>query len=109
MRIDVVGKHMTVTDAIKQHAEEKASKLLKFFDGGVQQITFRLEEGQHRKGFNVEIVVDVIKHDDFVAHAVGDDLYGCIDQAVEKAARQLTDFKERLKMGKRGATPGGGQ
>jgi len=108
MRIDVVGKHMTVTDAIRAHAEEKANKLLKFFDGGVQLITFRLEEGEHRKGFKVEVVVDVIKHEDFMAHASADDLYAALDQAVDKATRQLTDFKEKLRMGKRGATPGGG-
>lgn len=102
MRIEVIGRNLEVTDAIRQHAEAKAERLPRYFDG-VQQITFRLtrEDHQHQGKFGVEVVVDVEKHDDFVAHATGEDLYGAIDAVVAKATRQLTDFKERLKMGKR--------
>jgi putative sigma-54 modulation protein len=102
MRIEVFGKGMEITTAILQHAESKASKLPRYFDG-VQLITIRLrKEDHHNTGeFGAELVVDVEKHDDFVAHATGDDLYLVIDQVVQKATRQLTDFKERLKMEKR--------
>ncbi len=63
MRIDVIGKHTEVTDAIRQYALQKADKLTKFFDG-VQLITVRLEEATHKhtKTFHVEITVDVVKH-----------------------------------------------
>jgi ribosome-associated translation inhibitor RaiA len=46
-------------------------------------------------------VVDVEHHDDFVVHASDEDLYAAIDAAVAKSTRQLTDFKEKLKLGKR--------
>ena len=102
MRIEVVGRNLQVTDAIRDHAEGKAQKLPRYFDG-IQLITFRLarEDHQHHGNFGVELVVDVEKHEDFVAHATGEDLYGAIDAAVQKASRQLADFKERLKTGKR--------
>ncbi|MEX2218556.1 MAG: ribosome-associated translation inhibitor RaiA [Phycisphaerales bacterium] len=102
MRIDVVGRNLEVTDAIREHAEAKAAKLPRYFDG-VQQITLRLsrQDHQHTGAFDVELVVDVQKHADFVAHATGEDLYAAIDQAVQKSTRQLTDFKEKLKLGKR--------
>jgi putative sigma-54 modulation protein len=102
MRIEVVGRNLEVTPAIREHAESKAQKLTKFYDG-IQLITIRLsrEDHQHRGDFGVELVVDVQKHDDFVAHAKGEDLYAAIDAAVQKATRQLTDFKEQLKNGKR--------
>jgi putative sigma-54 modulation protein len=102
MRIEVIGRNLEVTDAIRQHAEAKAQKLPRFFDG-VQLMTFRLarEDHQHHGKFAVELVVDVEKHDDFVSHATAEDLYGAIDAVVQKASRQLTDFKEKLKMGKR--------
>ena len=102
MRIEVVGRNLDVTDAIRQHAESKAAKLPKFFDG-VQLITFRLVKNDHHHTgpFDVELVVDVEKHEDFVTHASGEDLYGAIDMAVQKSSRQLTEFKEKLKMGKR--------
>lgn len=102
MRTEVIGRNLTITDAIRQHAEAKAEKLTKFYDG-IQQITFRVhrEDHHHVATFDVELVVDVEKHDDFVSHAKGDDLYAAIDQVVQKGVRQLTDFKEKLKLGKR--------
>lgn len=102
MRIEVIGRNLEVTDAIRSHAESKAEKLPRHFDH-IQQITFRLsrEDHQHKGSFGVELVVDVEKHDDFVCHASHEDLYAAIDQAVTKSSRQLTDFKEKLKLGKR--------
>lgn len=99
MRIDVVGLDVAVTDAIRTHAETKAEKLPRYYDG-IQQIVFRLrhKDGSHHPTFEVELTIDVEKHDDFVAHAQGDDLYLAIDAAVQKGSRQLTDFKEKLKL-----------
>jgi putative sigma-54 modulation protein len=108
MRIDVVGKNLDITEALKTFATEKAGKLVKHFDDGVQQIVVRLDALAHKKGFHAEITVDVIKHEDFVANATHADLYAAIDEAVEKAARQLTDFKERLKQNKRGRSSAAG-
>lgn len=102
MRIEVVGRNLPVTDAIREHAETKAAKLPRYFDG-VQLVTLRLsrEDHHHHGSFEVELVVDVEKHPDFVTHAKGEDLYAAIDDAVQKSSRQLTDFKEKLKLGKR--------
>ncbi|MBL0871648.1 MAG: ribosome-associated translation inhibitor RaiA [Phycisphaerales bacterium] len=107
MRIDVVGKHLEITAPIKQYAEGKAARLVKHYDG-LQLVTIRCEQEPHNKGFHVEVVADAEKHADFVAHDKGEDLYACIDKAVDKAARQLTDFKEKLKQSKRGSTPASG-
>jgi putative sigma-54 modulation protein len=102
MRIEVIGRNLEVTDAIRQHAEQKAAKLPTYFDR-IQLITFRLEKvgHQHHGKFDVELVCDVEHHDDFVCHATEEDLYVAIDSAVHKSARQLAEFKERLKTGKR--------
>ncbi|HMN41463.1 MAG TPA: ribosome-associated translation inhibitor RaiA [Phycisphaerales bacterium] len=97
MRIDVVGKHIDITPAILEYAQKKADKLTKFFDG-TQQIRVLVESPQGKKGeIHVEVVVDVEKHQDFIANATGPDLYAAIDTAVDKAARQVRDFKEKLK------------
>ncbi|MEM8756804.1 MAG: ribosome-associated translation inhibitor RaiA [Planctomycetota bacterium] len=100
MRVDVVGLHLDVTDAIREHAEQKTDKLTRYYDA-VQQITVRLQklDHSHKPQFECEITVDAEKHDDFVSTQQGDDLYLAIDGAVQKAARQLTDFKEKLKLG----------
>lgn len=96
MRVDVVGLKFDVTDAIREYAETKADKLTRYFDG-TQLVTVRLSE-RDKHTFEVEIVADVEKHDDFVSTATGDDLYLSIDSAVQKMTRQLTDFKEKLKL-----------
>ena len=44
-----------------------------------------------------EVRVDVVKHKAFVSHATGTDLYAAIDSCVDKAQRQIKDFKDQLK------------
>jgi putative sigma-54 modulation protein len=102
MRIEVVGRNLEVTNAIREHTEAKAAKLTKFFNG-VQAITIRLsrEDHQHRGKFGVELVIDVQKHQDFIVHEVGEDLYASIDAVLQKGSRQLAEFKEQLRNGKK--------
>ena len=99
MRIEVTSKRMEITDAIRQHAETKCERLLKFFDG-VLEISVVLDTAEHG-AFTAELVVDAVRHDPFVASDSGPSIYACIDAAVDKMARQLTDFKEKLKNPKR--------
>lgn len=102
MRIDVIGRNLEITKAIKDHAESKAGKLPKFYDG-VQSVRFTIAkmDHQHKGLFDVELVVDVEKHDDFVSHCKSEDVYGAIDEVVHKGSRQLAEFKEKLKTEKR--------
>lgn len=98
MRIDVIGKGLDVTDALRTYAQGKTSKLTKYFER-VQQISVSLikKKKEHHDVFEAELVVDVEHHDDFVSHATADDLYAAIDLVAEKGERQLRDFKEQLK------------
>lgn len=102
MRIDVIGRNIEITQAMKSHAETKAEKLPKFYDG-VQAIRFTIGkiDHQHKGSFDVELVIDVEKHDDFVSHCKSEDVYGAIDEVVHKGSRQLAEFKEKLKLEKR--------
>lgn len=95
MRIEVTGKHVELTEAMVQFADQKCQKLTKFFDG-VQEIECVLDKAPNDE-FSVEIVTDVVKHEDFVVRAQGPNVYACIDEAVDKMARRLRDFKEQLK------------
>jgi putative sigma-54 modulation protein len=101
MRVDVVGKHFEVTDAIRVYAEGKTAKLSKFFDG-LQQATVRISKVNHKADseFEAELILDVEKHTDFVSHATGRDAYAAIDLVLEKGERQLREFKSRLKTDK---------
>ena len=98
MRIEVVGRNVEITPAIREYALSKAEKLPKFYSG-VQQITVLVARANahHTTDFEVEIVADVQHHDDFVSHAKGSDPYAAIDICVEKCERQLREFKEKIK------------
>jgi putative sigma-54 modulation protein len=100
MRIDVIGRNLEVTEAIRLHAQEKASKVERYFDR-IQLITVTVgkEDHHHHGNFGAEIRLDVEGHDDFVAHASNADLYVAIDEAVQKASRQIHEHKERTRPG----------
>jgi putative sigma-54 modulation protein len=97
MRIEVIGRNVEVTDAMRQYGESKAQKLTKYYSG-LQQVTITIlrESSQASASFDAELVLDVEKHKDFVSHASAADAYAAIDLVCEKGERQLRDFKERL-------------
>jgi putative sigma-54 modulation protein len=102
MRLNVVGRNIEVTDAIRIHAETKASKLTKFLDTILEMnVTIWREDHHTTPTFQAELVVDVEHHEDFVFHATGQDLYKIIDDVVHKGQRHLSDFKARVKEDKR--------
>ena len=94
MNLSVAVRHMDVNDAVKDYAEEKLSKLPKYFDG-VQsaQATFDKDAGD----FLVEIVVTAKRKHTFVATHRGEDLYACLDQCLHKIAEQLRRHKDRVR------------
>jgi putative sigma-54 modulation protein len=98
MRINVIGRNIEMTEAIKKYAEGKAGKLDKYFDG-LQEVTVAVKRTSpnHSTMYEAELVLDVEKHDDFVSHAEGQDPYAAIDLVLEKGERHLREFKERLK------------
>lgn len=101
MRVDVVGRGVTIPDGVRAHAEERAGKLPKYFDG-TRHVTYTVTRADSHVGYHAEIVIDVEKSHSFVASGEGEDLTTLIDEVTQKGVRQLTDFKERLKGGKRG-------
>lgn len=91
--IKISGRHLDITPAIRSYAEEKAGRLPKYYDQ-IQTIEVILD-GHDNKQKRAEIVVHANHQNSFVAHHEGEDLYGCIDQAVQKVQTQLTSHKER--------------
>jgi len=99
MRIEVIGRQFQITDAIREYAEKKSGRLTRYLDT-VQLITWTIsKQSSSPDEYRAEIVIDVEKHAEFVSKATGGDLYASIDAASDKASRQLTDFKEKLKLG----------
>ncbi len=95
MIITVSGRHLEITPAIRQHAEDKANKLLKYYDL-IKEIEVVLD-GSADKHKRVEMIVSAEHRNMFVAACDGDDLYACIDMVSHKLERQITEHKDRFR------------
>ena len=92
MQISVSGRHVQITEDVKEYAREKALKLPRFFDR-IQAIEVVLD---HDSGnFTVEIIVRVDRADPFIASESGPDTFALIDELTDKLGRQLKRHKER--------------
>lgn len=93
MIFTITGKHIEITEALKAHAEEKASKLPKYYNG-VNQVEIIIDSIS-----DVDLSVEIIARGEhsnvFVVTEKGRDAYSCIDVAVHKLERQLRKKKEK--------------
>ena len=92
--ISVTGKGSEVTSRNKRHAEEKLSKLERYY-GGISRIEAVLNQGED--GAEVELVISVKRGKPLVCHTRAQDLYSAIDIVIDKAEGKLTRYKERHK------------
>ena len=94
MNVTVEARHMDITKALREHAEEKVAKLPRFYDG-VQSVEVILdyEAGQPK----VEIIVQATRKATFVAHERTEDMYVAIDDCIDKLTVQLRRHKDKIK------------
>jgi putative sigma-54 modulation protein len=87
----ISGKHIDITEAIRRHAEEKTSKLPKYYNS-INQVEVIIDGGQGGNT-SVEIIARAEHGKVFVGSEAGEDAYRCIDMAVHKLERQLRRIK----------------
>ena len=89
MEITVSGRHIEVTEAIKEYSSNKVAKLPRYFDR-IVAIEVVLDKHDSHSTL-VEIMVKVEHADPFIASSTSDDLYACIDVVVDKLERQAVN------------------
>lgn len=92
MKINVFGKNMHLTDALKETAAKKIGKLDKFFQKDVEaKVVMSIE----RKLQKVEVTIPfngrIVRVEE-----VTNDMYNSIDNAVEALERQIRKHKTKL-------------
>jgi len=92
MRVTVTGRHMGVSDALKQYCIEKAERLPRFLDRiSAVEVILDGKDGVH--------TAEMIVHSDgaapFVAHEQNSDAYAAVDLLLDKIEEQLRRYKER--------------
>jgi putative sigma-54 modulation protein len=100
----ITGKHITVTEAMRAYAEEKTSKLPRYYNT-VNQVEVVIDGGEAGNNISVEIIARGEHSNVFVATEVDADAYKCIDAAVHKLERQLRRKKTKERNNKH---PNGG-
>lgn len=90
--ISVTGRHVVVTDAMKDYAIEKISKIERFSNRIIDVVvTMDIQKLEHR----VDIVLKV-NNLKIKSQAVSDNMYTSIDKAVHKVETQLLKYKNKL-------------
>ncbi len=98
MQIRVTGRHMPVTDAIREYAEEKISKVSKVHDREemVVDVVLRVEKNPANKNRDVAEVTARVKGVVVRAEEAAPDMYAAIDLVSEKLERQMRKYKTKL-------------
>jgi len=83
----ITGKHIEITEAIRKYAEEKTSKLPRYYNS-INQVEVIIDSSEGGST-NVEVIARGEHSKIFVVSQTGEDTYQCIDTAVHKLERQL--------------------
>lgn len=93
MNITISGRHLNITEAMKEYARKKVAKLERFFDR-IMKIQVILDvEGERQ---TAEMIVSAARGSTLIAEVATTDMYAAIDLAIDKIERQLTRHKEKL-------------
>jgi len=89
----ITGKHVSISDGLRTHAEEKTSKLPRYYSG-INQVEV-IVDGNEGGKTSVEVIARGEHGNVFVATEAGNDAYQCIDLAVHKLEQQLRKKKTK--------------
>lgn len=95
MEIKVHGKHNPVPDSLERYAVEKFSRLTKFLSTITIIDVEIYEEGKHKDGDHVVEVLVSTPGPLFRTSVRRSDHRECIDLALDRLIRQLTDYKDK--------------
>jgi putative sigma-54 modulation protein len=93
MQISVTGRHLDITDAIRDYASDKVAHGLADFTR-VESVHVILDVEKYRH--IAEIVVQAKNHIRVDARDESDDMYASIDSAVDKAQKQLRRLRDKI-------------
>lgn len=93
MQIQITGRHLAVTDAMKDYVEEKISKLANHFDHILfAHVIMSVEKERHIAEARIEV-----PGNDIIAQADGLNMYEAIDLLEDKLDRQVRKKKNLTK------------
>lgn len=92
MQIQLTGRHVDLTDDVRDYINDKANKLPRFYDR-IHEIEVILDHESEQ--FTAEMIVRADRKQTFVARETGTDTFALIDVVVDRLERQLVKYKEK--------------
>lgn len=93
MQISITGRHMELTDALRDHTQARLEKLNAEFPR-LQSASVVLDVEKHRQ--MAEVVVHAPNHVVVDAKDETSDMYASIDSAIDKATKQLRRIRDKM-------------
>jgi len=92
--ISITGRHVLITDAMKEYAKEKLLKLDHLSKDILDiHVTMDIQRQEHRVDVMIKAGRFVVK-----THASTQDMYASIDKAVDKLLARLGKYKSKMQM-----------
>lgn len=91
--IQVTGRHVSVTEAMKEYCRRRLASLHLDYPKIIEiQIILDVQKYRHA----AEVILHCSNHITLEATAVSDDMYASVDEVVTKIGRQMRKYKTRL-------------
>ncbi|WP_132995288.1 ribosome hibernation-promoting factor, HPF/YfiA family [Sporanaerobacter acetigenes] len=92
MKINITGKNMEITDALRDVTYKKLGKLDKYFQSDVEaNVTYSVERNRKIIEVTINLPGTILR-----AEESSDDMYTSIDKAVDILERQIRKYKTKL-------------
>lgn len=92
MNINIRGKHIELTDALKEYVTKRVGKLAKYSDEFMDvQVTLLVERDRHRVEVTAPLNGIILRGEEET-----EDMYSSIDMVVEKLERQIDKYRTRI-------------
>ncbi|AET70869.1 ribosome-associated protein Y (PSrp-1) [Desulfosporosinus orientis DSM 765] len=92
MNINIRGKHIELTDALKEYVMKRVGKLAKYSDEFMDvQVTLLVERDRHRVEVTAPLNGIILRGEEET-----EDMYSSIDMVVEKLERQIDKYRTRI-------------
>ena len=92
MDISLSGRHLELTEQIKDYTNEKLDKMQKYY----RRITaVNVILSQENSGFTCEVIVSVPGHKNIVVKKDGENLFSAVDNSVQICQRKLKQYKTK--------------
>lgn len=93
MQVSITGRHVNVTDNVKEHVNEKLERCLGVFPR-IESVHVILD--LEKRDYVSEVVVQGSNHIRLTSKDNSDNLYDSIDRSIEHAERQMRKQRDKV-------------